>query len=113
LERHFDPQELVDRILFQLEQSEKRESDPWLRDDIRQAWISVSTFSRGPFPSFQDAFVAASYRIYGTHPDQVWPKIVARRHAMLGAEYADFFPNASGPKKPCASVGRRRDEGVA
>jgi hypothetical protein len=113
LERHFAPQELADRVLIRLEQSEKHEPDPWLQDDVRQSWISLSTFSRGKFPTFQDAFVAASYLMYGVHPDEVWPRIVARRRAMLGASYGDFFPDASAPKKPCASVGRDRMQRAA
>jgi hypothetical protein len=116
-------QELTDRILSRLEMSEKREVDPWLRDDVRQSWISLSTFSRGKFPTFPDAFVAASYLMYGVHPDQVWPKIVADRKAKLGREYHDwydandnalpvnyekFWGEGSSPKKPVRSVGRKK-----
>lgn len=99
---------LAERVLKHLEAAESHELDPWRRDDLRQSWISLSTFERGRFRTFEDAFVAASYLMYGIHPDQVWPRIVKRRHAMLGAEYRDFFPEpAASPKKPCASV--RRD----
>jgi hypothetical protein len=112
-----DPQELTARILSRLEQSETRETDPWLQGDYRQAWISVSTFSRGKFPTFSDAFVAASYLMYGVHPDQVWPRIVARRRAMLGASYGDFFPQdlpgVESPKKPCTSVRLRDGKRIA
>jgi hypothetical protein len=100
--------DLAERVLEHLATAEKNESDPWLRDDIRQSWISVSLVARGEFPTFWDAFIATSYRIYGCHPDQVWPRIVARRQAILAAEYSDFFPAASSPKKPCGRVGRRQ-----
>lgn len=95
-------------VLAYLEKAERKESDPWLRDDIRIAWITTLYASQGnPQPH-----IDATYRVLGLHPDQVWPAICARRERMLGVEYANFFPQASSPKKPCASVrdarGRRR-----
>ena len=58
---------LAERVLVRLETAERRESDPWLRDDIRIAWISVLEASRGnPQPH-----VDATYRVLGIHPDKV------------------------------------------
>lgn len=90
-ERPIVEQALTGRVLARLEDSEKREIDPWLRDDLRHSWISLSTFWRGSFPTFWDAFVDASYRIYGVHPDAVWPKIMAKRKAKLGPLYSAFY----------------------
>jgi hypothetical protein len=87
-ERHIAEQDLPGRILVRVEESEKRESDPWLRDDLRQSWISLSTYWRGQFPTFWEAFVDASYRMYGLHPDAVWPSIMAKRQAKLGSLYS-------------------------
>jgi hypothetical protein len=124
---------LTNRILAQLCLAEVREPDPWLRDDMRIAWITILYASQGnPQPH-----VDATYRVLGLHPDKVWPAILARRRALLGeslfeAECAAFEfkqdqaasqesiqPSASAdgvarshnvaagsPKKPCASERR-------
>jgi hypothetical protein len=101
--------ELTGRVLLRLEQSEKTEIDPHFRDDIRIAWITTLFAARGE----TEPHVAATYRVLGMHPEKVWPAIVARRKAMLGTEYENFF-EASGPKKPVRSVSldeekKRRD----
>lgn len=87
------------RILIYLEWAEAHESDRWLQDDYRQAWIVVLLADRGlPFP-----FVTASYIMYGLHPNKLWPAIMARRRAKLGPLYSQFFPAplpALPPKKP-------------
>ena len=71
---------LAERVLARLEQSEAKESDPWLRDDIRIAWIATLYAAQGnPQP-----LIDATYRVLGLHPDKVWPAIVARRAALLG-----------------------------
>lgn len=89
-----------ERVLAYLELSEKKEIDPWLRDDIRIAWITVLyAASDNPQPH-----VDANYRVLGCHPSDVWPRIVARREAMLGGEYSNFFDGAVSPRKPAASV---------
>jgi len=72
--------DLADRVLARLEQSETKEIDPWVRDDLRIAWIATLYASQGnPQP-----FVDATYRVLGLHPEKVWPAIVARRAALLG-----------------------------
>lgn len=99
-------QDLTARVLLRLEEAAKRETDPWILDDLRISWITVLWSSRGvPAWSWHHSspYVAATYQVLRCHPDQVWPNIVARRKAILRAEYSDFFP-ASSPKKPCASV---------
>jgi hypothetical protein len=77
-ERHLD---LAERVLARLEAAEQKESDLWLRDDIRIAWITVLYASRGnPQPH-----IDATYQVLGIHPDKVWPAICARRAALLGS----------------------------
>ena len=44
-------------------------------------------------------FVESSYRIYGSHPDDVWPKIMAQRKAKLGWEF-DLWYFENGTMKP-------------
>jgi len=78
-ERHLD---LAERVLVRLEAAEHKESDVWLRDDIRIAWITTLYASRGnPQPH-----IDATYKVLGIHPDKVWPAICARRAAILGSE---------------------------
>lgn len=94
---------LTSRILSRLEVSEWRETDPWLRDDYRIAWITVLLAAYGR--SHPD--VTATYRVLGLHPEKVWPAIVARRRAQLGSLYEQFFAEDRGalpPKKPARSV---------
>jgi len=83
------------RILDRLWEAEQSESDIHLRSDIRQAFICVSLASRG----VAEPFVESSYRLYGTHPEQVWPKIMATRRAKLGEEFSDWY-DAAGNLKP-------------
>jgi hypothetical protein len=73
---------LAERVLARLEQAEHREPDPWLRDDIRIAWIATLYASQGN----RQPFIDASYRVLGLHPDKVWCAILARREALLGPE---------------------------
>ena len=74
--------------------------NPHLRDDYRIAWITVRIAARGePAP-----FVTATYAVLGLHPDKVWPAVVARRRALLGARYAEWWGEALPPKKPAQSV---------
>ena len=109
--------EWTERILLHLEKAEKTEIDPWYRDDLRIAWITTHWSQRG-IPSWSlhanaTPYVAATWQVLHCHPDQVFPELSARRMAMLGAEYADFFPaDASSPKKPCVHVGLRRSQGA-
>ena len=89
-----------DRVLARLVQSEAHEVDPHLRDDYRQSFITVSLASKGNTVPF----VAASYQMYGLHPDKVWPAIVARRAAMLGPSGESGVTLPGSPKKPSQSV---------
>jgi hypothetical protein len=82
------------RILDRLEEAESSEPDIHLRSDYRQAFICVSLASRGE----AQPFVESSYRIYGIHPDKVWPQIMANRRAKLGKEFADWFDQAGNLK---------------
>jgi hypothetical protein len=104
------PLEWTERVLAHLEQTEKTEIDPWLRDDLRIAWITVSWSQRGiPEWSWRrdsSPHVAATYQVLRCHPDEVWPNIEARRKAQLGAMYAEIWGAGSSPKKPVRSEKR-------
>lgn len=91
LAKKFRP--LIDRVLSRLSEAEQREANLHLKQDYRQAWITASYAQR-----MSDAFVQASYAIYGKHPDQIWPSIVADRKARLGAEYSDWYDAADMPR---------------
>jgi hypothetical protein len=74
--------DVSERVLVYLEKCERKEFDPWMRDDIRIAWITVLEASRGnPQPH-----IDATYKVLGIHPAKVWPAICARRAALLGSE---------------------------
>jgi len=92
-ERHF-PVSLTDRVLARLEQFEKHERDPWLRDDIRISWITVLWAARGVpvwcWHRNDPPHVAATFQVLNLHPDKVWPTILARRAALLGKEQAKW-----------------------
>lgn len=96
-----EPQvELCDRVVVRLVEAEAKESDAWYRDDYRIARVTMGLVRTGsPIP-----YIEATYTVLGIHPDQVWPRIVARRGAMLGAEYSNLFGGISSPRKPARSV---------
>lgn len=100
--------ELTERVLVRLEQAEKKEIDPWYRDDIRIAWITARWSQHGiPVWSLHgDAtpHVAATYQVLHCHPEQVWPHIVAERKAKLGPLNETIWGTASSPRKPVQSV---------
>jgi len=101
--------DLTERVLWYLEKAEKKEIDPWYRDDIRIAWITTKWAQDGvPDWSWHrnsPPHVAATYQVLGCHPDEVWPRIVEQRKAKLGPCYAEIFPDdVKIPKKPSASV---------
>jgi hypothetical protein len=84
---------LLDRILLHLEETERREPDAWMRDDIRIAWLVVLYASQ----DIPQPFVAACYRVLGIHPNNLQAALAARRLALLGS--APALP----PKKPAQS----------
>ena len=82
----FDPLKrcsLSARTLARLVQQEMHEPDVSLRDDIRIAQLIVLHCERGDAKECSPA-VLAWYEVLGCHPDQVWPRILARRQWMLG-----------------------------
>jgi hypothetical protein len=98
------PQPQVERILAYLESAEALEIDPWLRDDLRIAWLTVLHADRGQ----SQPFVLASYRVLGIHPDKLQAALEARRRAQLGSLYVPAnqwgdISEASSPKKPVQS----------
>lgn len=86
------------RVLSRLEDAETRELNPHFQTDYRISWITVLRASRGELGAHR----SASYAVLGLHPEKVWPAIVARRRAQLGALYEEFFGGS--PKKPAQSV---------
>jgi len=84
-------------ILSRLEAAEARELDPHFQADYRIAWITVLRASRGE----RIPHVSATYAVLGLHPEKVWPAIVERRKALLGA---GVVWNEAAPKKSVESV---------
>jgi hypothetical protein len=82
------------RILERLQQAELSEPEIWFRQDYRQAYMCVSLAERGEL----QPFIESSYRIYGTHPDLVWHKIMENRKAKLGKEFLDWYDEAGNSK---------------
>lgn len=95
---------LTRRVLARLEKAEAKEPNPHFRHDYRIAWITALRAGRGEARSH----ISATYAVLGLHPNKVWPAILARRKALLGASYDTFmqdgFPAPSSPKKPVQSV---------
>jgi hypothetical protein len=92
------------RVLRRLELAEASEPNPHLQCDIRIAWIIVLNAARGCL----SPHVSAWYAVLGLHPDRTWAAICARRRAMLGTHYEQFFAESAGaslpPKKPSRSA---------
>lgn len=83
------------RVMARLWSAEVREVNPHYQADIRIAWITVLLASRGEL----EPSVSATYAVLGKHPRDVWPAILARRHALLGRDYPLFY-DAAGNWKP-------------
>jgi hypothetical protein len=92
----FPAQPLSSRILSRLAEAEAHELNPWLRDDLRIARLTVA-YAASDEAVLCSPHVLASYRVLGLHPEKVWPAIQARRLA-LGPLCA------APPKKPPQSV---------
>lgn len=90
---------VVRRVLSRLERAELREPDPHFQCDYRVAWITVYNAAA----SVPSPHRAATYAVLGLHPDKVWPAIVARRKALLGPLYEEFWGEKLPPKKPVQS----------
>ena len=86
-------------VLSYLEKAETKETDPWYRDDLRIAWITTLYAARGNC----QAHIDATYRVLGCHPEEVWPRIVARRKTALGPLY-ELWGFDLPPKKPPMAV---------
>lgn len=87
----------ADRVIARLEELEKFEQDPWYADDIRIARLTVIHAWRGDAVECSP-HVLATYELLGVHPNQVWPKIEARRAALGPLEVKPVR------KKPVQSV---------
>jgi hypothetical protein len=96
-----------ERVLQYLENAERKEIDPWLRDDYRIAWITVK-WSREGVPEWawlnDTPHTAATFQVLQCRPEQVWPRILAKRKEKLGALYEKVWGDQSSPKKPVQSV---------
>src|SRR6266852_664170 len=92
---------LTSRILSRFERAEWRDPNAHLQDDYRIAWITLLRASRGEsIPQ-----VSATYAVLGLHPDKVWPSLLKRRKALLGAAYEEFWGVSLPPKKRARSAG--------
>ena len=90
------------RVLARLTASEAQEIDPWRRDDLRIARLTVAFAANGA-AVLCSPFVLASYMVLGLHPEKVWPAILARREA-LGPFCLEVLGAPPIPKKPAQSV---------
>ena len=99
----------TENVMEYLEKAELKESDPWLRDDIRIAWITAKWAQYG-IPEWawvQDSpHAAATFQVLNCRPDEVWPRLVAQRKQKLGARYEEFWGEKPlpSPRKPVKSV---------
>ena len=84
----------VESLLAYLAQREEIESDSWMKDDLRIAWLTCLYASRG----YEKPHVAATCQILGLHPDKVFRSIEERRKALLGPLYSEFA--AASPTTP-------------
>lgn len=90
----------VRRVLSRLEDAEAHEVNPHVQTDLRIAWITVLRAARGELGAHR----SACYAVLGLQPDKVWPAIVERRKAQLGALYEAFYGVSLPPKKPAQSA---------
>lgn len=86
---------LAERVLVRLQDAEKKEIDPWVRDDLRIAWITANWSQKGvpQWSWHKDSapYVAATYQVLQCLPDEVWPRIVAKRKAQCGSLYSALY----------------------
>jgi len=87
--------ERTERVLAYLETAGKKEIEPWLRDDLRIAWITAKWSQHGvpdwSWHRYSPPHSAATYQVLNCLPDEVWPRILAKRKEMLGGEYSRFY----------------------
>lgn len=95
-------QPLAHRVLARLAEAEARETDPWSRDDLRIARLTVAYAASGE-AVLCSPDVLASYAVLGLHPSKVWPAILARRKA-LGPLCEEVSGAPPVPKKPAQAV---------
>ena len=93
-------QSLSTRVLSRLISAEAQEPDPWLRDDLQIAKLTVVHAARGDAVECSP-YVLATYEVLGLHPEKVWPAIQARSKA-LGPLCENV--SAAPPKKPAQSI---------
>src|SRR5579872_3204523 len=90
---------LTERVLARLAEAEAEELNPWLRDDLRIARLTVAYAASGE-AVLCSPHELASYMVLGLHPEKVWPAIQAREKALCGP----LFESGAAPKKPPQSV---------
>lgn len=79
-----------ENILAYLAVAEGREVDPWLRDDIRIAWLTVLHCAQGLSSPWEYAF----WRYLGKHPDKLIPLFVERERKHRAMGVPDYDPLA-------------------
>jgi hypothetical protein len=89
-------------VIARLAQAEACESNAHYRDDIRIARLIVHYAATGE-AKLCSPHELASYMVLGLHPDNVWPKILERRRALLGSNWEKFWRQLP-PKKPPVSA---------
>lgn len=100
--------ELSERVLVYLERAEKKEIDPWRRDDYRIAWITTLWSHKGvpdwSWHKGSSPYAAATYQVLQCLPDEVWPRLLAERREKLGPLYEQVWGAELAPRKPVQSV---------
>jgi hypothetical protein len=86
----FEAPALHDRVGTRLLDARDQEPEPWFNDDYQIAFLTVR-YAQGEGVKFCTPHVLATVEVLGCHPDQVWPRIVARRKAKLGRFYSAWY----------------------
>jgi lambda repressor-like predicted transcriptional regulator len=93
----------AERIIARMMQQEAREPENDFKTDRRIATLTVIHAVRGDAVKCTPQ-VLASYEVIGCHPDQVWPRILARRAAMLGVRP---IPITKGKRLPSPTISKK------
>jgi hypothetical protein len=88
-----------EHVLAYLASVEDAEMNPWVKDDLRIAWLTVLYAARG----YEIPHIWASYMVLGLHPDKVWPAMMTRREALL-AQDRKKKPASVRPKTSAAAA---------
>jgi hypothetical protein len=94
-------------VLEYLAWAEQVEGEPWIRDDIRLAWICVRYAGQG----YQKPWEFAFWFTYGKAPEKLIPEFVTKwERRQTWGDLQLWVLETSVPKKPVQSV-RQQKEG--